>query len=222
EDRDGNAEMQRILQRSFTLSDEDVDLDEMLDRVDERMASGEDPFATLDRDREGEYLSVTGAIWKAFRGADKSEVVREAFEGLKEDPTFELTHEDSTFEDLDATIGPEIDYVVAGHTHLERRIPRRRGSGVYFNSGTWIRLMRLTEDLLAERNEFKRVFEVLSGSKMEDLDNFKYRIGEVEHPLVLLKPAVVSIRKVKGGVQAELSRVDLATGQPVPRPEGGS
>ncbi|MEM7352564.1 MAG: metallophosphoesterase, partial [Acidobacteriota bacterium] len=47
EDRDGNAEMQRILQRSFTLSDEDVDLDEMLDRVDERMASGEDPFATL-------------------------------------------------------------------------------------------------------------------------------------------------------------------------------
>ena len=216
---DGEAEMQRILERSFTLSRNAADVDEMLDRVEERMASGESAYAALDRDREGEYLGIGGAIWKALSGAKKSEVVREAFEKLKQDVTFDLDHQDATFKDLDAQIGPEIDYVITGHTHLERKIARGRGGGTYFNSGTWIRLMRLTEDLLDDPGEFERVFDLLGNSTMEDLDNFTYRAGGTDRPLVILKPAVVSIWEQGGRVEAELLRVDLTTGIPGPREE---
>ena len=214
--------MQRILERSFSLSGEAMDVDEMLDRVEERMASGESAYSALARDADGEYLSVTGAFWKAFRGAKKSEVVREAFEKLKQDESFELDHQDQTFKDLDAQVGPEIDYLITGHTHLEREIPRGRGGGTYFNTGTWIRLMRLTADILDNASEFERIFDLLGNSSMEDLDNFKVRAGGVERPLVILKPGVVSICEQGGRVQADLLRVDLKTGIPGPREEDRS
>ncbi len=216
---DGEVEMQRILARSFSLQGEEVDVDEMLDRVEERMADGESAYSALDRDRDGEYLSVPGAIWKALRGAKKSEVVREAFEKLKQDESFALNYQDATFKDLDARIGPEIDYLVTGHTHLERRLTRRNGGGTYFNSGTWIRLMRLTEDILNDAVEFERIFDLLGTSTMEDLDNFTYRAAGIARPLVILKPAVVSIFEQAGTVRADLLRVDLDTGLPGPREE---
>ena len=48
------------------------------------------------------------------------------------------------------SIAPEVDFVVAGHTHLARSLPRKKGEGFYFNSGTWIRLIRLTDPVIGE------------------------------------------------------------------------
>jgi predicted phosphodiesterase len=42
---------------------------------------------------------------------------------------------DDTFKNIDAECGPDLDFVVAGHTHLHRALKRQRGKGVYFNSG---------------------------------------------------------------------------------------
>src|SRR5262249_33820001 len=80
-------------------------------------------------------------FWSATRdfvtGKPKHEVLREALEHLDHDRSFDPESPDDTFRDLDAMVGAEIDLLLAGHTHLERSLPRSRGRGHYFNSGTW-------------------------------------------------------------------------------------
>ena len=223
--RAADLRLQGIVQAKLFVSATGADVEEMLDRVEGRMARGEDAYQALDRDRNEEYLSVVGAVWKKLRGAKKEDVVREAFKGLKEDQSFELADEDQTFEDLDELIGPEIDFIVAGHTHLERKIPRRNGSGTYFNSGTWIRLMRLSDAILDDSKTFGEVLRVLEEGSLESLDRFTYREGGAFKPLVIRKPAVVSFVQEGEGVKAGLYRVDLKSGRPL-QPEadleGGS
>jgi UDP-2,3-diacylglucosamine pyrophosphatase LpxH len=59
-------------------------------------------------------------------------------------------------DDIDRAEPDEVDVLIAGHTHLARSARRKRGNGWYFNTGTWMRLMRVTRELLAPP-----VFQVL-------------------------------------------------------------
>jgi hypothetical protein len=179
----------------------------LLDRAEERLGRNEDPVRLIERDEQEAYLGLAGAAWKLVRAKPTSEVLREALEQLRQDRSFDFTHEDSTFTQLDALMGGGIDFLLAGHTHLERALPRKHGHGYYFNSGTWTRLIKLEESMLGDATQFERVFNAFKAGTMQALDQ--------ESGLVLRRPTVVSIWTDGPNVRGELRHVRLNSAGPV-------
>jgi len=146
------------------------------------------------------------------------EAVRKALKDwLGKDTTFDLTTEDKTFKDIMARVGPGVDYVITGHTHLARSIdfaPGRR----YFNCGTWIRLVRLTEEVLDDPQLFnEHVYQVFEKRTMDAVDEARIpgRNGQ-SVPLVLDRTDTVKISRDGAQVTAELLRVfDIDNGKNV-------
>jgi hypothetical protein len=102
---------------------------------------------------------------------------------------------------LDEQIGDECDFLIAGHTHLARALPRKKKSGWYFNSGTWARLIRLEDRVLRSAEEFKKVFETFKQGTMRALD---------AHPeLVSRRLTVVAVRADGSQTHGELRRASL-------------
>ncbi len=129
---------------------------------------------------------------------DKVEKLRLAFQkNLKEDQTFEITHQDQTFKEMDELAGPVVHFLITGHTHLERAIARSTPGCFYYNSGTWIRLIQLTDDILGNAHEFARAYKAFESGSMETLDQITDLGPQRNQPLVIIKPTVVSIA-VKG------------------------
>lgn len=200
------AKLDALLRRSFEKAGSSEDAAALLDRAEERLESDQDPQSLVTGDEQEEYLGILGAFWNKLTGAKTEEVLRAALERLQEDHSFDLDNSaDETFQRLDKEVGTEIDYLIAGHTHLERDLPRRAGGGRYFNSGTWTRLIRLAPEVLRSAEKFSQVYEVLSRGKLEELDAAGKKEGEIQ--VVIQKPAVVSIRRQGAAVEAELSRV---------------
>ena len=111
-------------------------------------------------------------------------------------------------------IGGEIDFVIAGHTHLERALRRRKGRGWYFNSGTWVRLIRLEKDVLKDKDRFRAVFGAFQAGSMATLDGFA--------GLVLRRLTVVAIWSDGAGTHGELRRVGLSPAGPLVSPVANS
>ena len=133
-----------------------------------------------------------------------------AFEkNLKEDQTFEITYQDKTFREIDKQAGPKVDFLITGHTHLERAIPRSAPGCFYFNSGTWIRLIRLTDEIVGDSKEFARAYKAFESGSMEVLDQIKDLGPKKNQPLVILKPTVVSIVAKDGEAFGELQHVQI-------------
>ncbi|HMV70133.1 MAG TPA: hypothetical protein PKA64_25050, partial [Myxococcota bacterium] len=65
-----------------------------------------------------------------------------------------LSGPDDTATWVSKNVGRDVHYVVAGHTHLRRRLGAPPWSGTYFNSGTWIALMRVPDGVLADDAAF--------------------------------------------------------------------
>ncbi|MDA1054719.1 MAG: hypothetical protein O3C40_30195, partial [Planctomycetota bacterium] len=147
------------------------------------------------------------AFMNWIRGRDKSEILREALEGVGKGQQFDLKHADSLYRRLDELIGVDIDFLLAGHSHLERAMIRQDGERFYYNSGTWVRLIRLTSDVLGSGKQFEKIYKKLAEGTMKALD-------ETPH-LVLRKPAVVSITTDASGTTGRLQRVNLAGTEPL-------
>jgi hypothetical protein len=96
---------------------------------------------------------------------------------------------DETSDSLDRSAGGDVDFVVAGHTHLRRALRRSR-RGYYYNSGTWIRLIRLEREVLEDPKRFEPVYAALRAGRIESLDAVP--------GLVRLLPTVVCIREEQG------------------------
>jgi hypothetical protein len=111
---------------------------------------------------------VAGAIGLV----DPVEALRESLrDWLGKDTTFDLSTRDGTFNAIVDRVGPGIDFIVTGHTHLARSIPYAPGRH-YFNCGTWIRLLRLTPQVLDDANSFKeRFYDVLAKGMMDAIDD---------------------------------------------------
>jgi hypothetical protein len=138
-----------------------------------------------------------GAAWDWIRRKPPVEVLLEALEGVKEDHSFDLDDQDETFKRIDEWVGAGFDFVITGHTHLERFI-RRRSGGAYFNTGAWVALMRLTEEMLSSPAAFQPVFDrIKSSSTVAALED-----------LVEYRPAVVSIRRDGSQVHGVLQHVE--------------
>ncbi|MFT3766819.1 MAG: metallophosphoesterase [Minicystis sp.] len=184
-----------------------------LKQAEADFTAGTRPLAALDLDQGGEMLGIGGLIWDRIAGRDPFENLREALRKyLVGDRTFQFDTEDGTFTEHDESIGENVHFIVAGHTHLERRLPRTRGGGVYFNSGTWIRLIQIREEQLRTQEAFKPVYEAISRGGLADLDRMS--------GLVLQRRTVVSIWTEDGHVHGELrhalSAEDAAAATPKP------
>lgn len=153
-------------------------------------------------------LGTGGLIWDRLtgwiNGVGKDEALRRALKDwLAEDKTFDITNQDDTYKQVTASVGASTDFIVNGHTHLERAIDMG-GSRYYFNCGTWIRLMRFTEAMLKDTASFKPVYEVLTDGTMAAIDNAMFG-GE---PFVLDQTSAVSITLEDGKTVGRLTHVE--------------
>ena len=147
-------------------------IDDLLIATEARFNNNVDPVSLIDNNLAGQNLGLGSALRKLFLGDDISEVLREALEKLLKDRSFVLNDEDETFKRLDEQVGLDFNFVVAGHTHLERSIPRKNGNGFYFNSGTWVRLIQLKAAVLENKEKFKKVFDAFKAGTLATLDLF--------------------------------------------------
>jgi UDP-2,3-diacylglucosamine pyrophosphatase LpxH len=175
--------------------------DELLRQVEKTYKSNLPAAATP----EG-TLGTGQLIWDRLTGwlrnVSEAEALRRALKDwLANDKTFEVGDRDATFKGVTASVGAEIDFVVTGHTHLERAIEVSPGR-YYFNTGTWIRLLRFTDAMLASEDSFTAVFNVLKNGSMSAID-----AGVVGEPLVLDQTSSVCIRADGKSAVGELVHV---------------
>jgi UDP-2,3-diacylglucosamine pyrophosphatase LpxH len=179
----------------------------LLDETEERLNRSVNPLSLVGGDQRGEFLGVTAAVIKYFRGEDTCEVLREALEKLRQDRTFDPKIEDDTYKSLDEQIGDGADFLVAGHTHLARALQRKRGHGWYFNSGTWARLIKLEKHVLEDKDQFRNAFNAFKQGTIEALDSFPN--------LVMRHLTVVAIWSDGLSTHGELRRVSLDMAAPI-------
>jgi len=146
-------------------------------------------------------------------GVSKDEALRRALKDwLKGDKTFDTRDEDDTYKEVSKSVGAGIDFVVTGHTHLERAI-EMGGGRYYFNCGTWIRLLRLNDSVLRDSASFKPVYEVLINGTMKAIDDARF--GKQGDPFVMDQTSAVCISAEGGKVVGRLTHVvGDGTGQP--------
>lgn len=179
---------------------------ELMTFVEEQARNGTDPME-LVRGDQSKQLGFWSATWNLVTGKPTHEVLREALENLDRDRSFDITTDDDTYKWLDDLVGSDIDFLLAGHTHLERALQRRKGQGFYFNSGTWARLIRITPEVRGDPVKFEKVFNLLKGGEMGALDN--------EPGLVTKRCSIVSIYvDHQGRTCGELRRMQAGGDKP--------
>ena len=184
--------------------------DELLLRAGRLVADGK---RATDVMAAGETLQTLGA-WDLVAGwiglVDKVEALRRAItDWLKDDKTYDPTSSagDVTFERMRDRVASTVDVVVTGHTHLSRAIPLG-GNRFYFNCGTWIRLLRLTQESLAEAVFKSQVWPKLVTHDVSALDAVKIPgAGGQEVPLLFDRTNAVRISRQGTRVVGELLRV---------------
>lgn len=167
--------------------------------------------AAEDKEAPEQELEGIGAFIPAFF-SDKKKKVEKLRKALKKelegDPSFVITNKDKMFKKMKKEIGSKVNYLITGHSHKERAIAREEPGCYYFNTGTWIRLIRLTEDVLKNSEEFARVYAAFESGSMEQLDAINDLGPAHDQPLVMLRPTVVSIVEKDGQTYGELSRAN--------------
>lgn len=177
--------------------------------ADDMLLAAEGQLAGAPMAPPGDGTLGTGQlIWDRLtgwiRGIDKPEALRRALlDWLKGDKTFDPADPDATCTDVMKTVGPGVDIVVTGHTHLARAL-RLDDGRLYFNSGTWIRLMRFTEAMLRDTAAFKPVYDTLIDGRMATLD--AAQVGG--QPLVLDWTTEIEIAADGAGVRGRLNRIE--------------
>lgn len=122
----------------------------------------------------GDTIATLGA-WDLVAGwvglVDKVEGLRRALaDWLADDTTYDATStDDPTYDAVRAGVADTVDVVITGHTHLARALSLG-GDRLYFNCGTWIRLLRLTTEALAADVFESTVWPQLIKPSVLDLD----------------------------------------------------
>ncbi len=101
------------------------------------------------------------------------------------------------------SVGPPVDIVITGHTHLARAIDLG-GGRLYFNSGTWIRLLQFTEAMLADKATFAPIYAMLLDGKMATIDAATFN----GRPLLLDRTSEIEVTlDARGSVVGRLNWV---------------
>ncbi len=139
--------------------------------------------------------------------ARKLELLRKALRFLlADDPTFQIDHADETFRQLAAVAGDQVDFLIAGHTHLRRALPLP-GGGFYFNTGTWARLIELPKAVLDDGQAFGDFYKALQSPLIAELEKKKVRGRRI----VLNRPTIACI--IEGDRQVAGELFDPASGR---------
>jgi hypothetical protein len=180
---------------------------DLLDRAETSWRENAVPLDLVSADQRAEYVGVIGALKQLVTGKGRKEALRDALDNLDKDRSFDPGTEDDTYRELDKLVGGDIDFLIAGHTHLERALKRRRGRGYYFNSGTWARLIQIAPQMRQDAAAFAEVFKRMQAGTMEALDG-----GPVELGVTLRRCSIVSIWHESGATLGELRRVTAQPG----------
>jgi UDP-2,3-diacylglucosamine pyrophosphatase LpxH len=153
-------------------------------------------------------LGTARLVWDRLTGwltgVSETEALRCALlDWLEEDKSWSIDDRDQTFRDVTRSIGPAVDFIVTGHTHLERAIDMGHGR-YYFNSGTWIRLLQFTPQMLADEASFEPVHAVLRDGRMAAIDEAVFG----KQPFVMDQTSAVSIVEKNGAVTGSLLHVE--------------
>jgi UDP-2,3-diacylglucosamine pyrophosphatase LpxH len=136
-------------------------------------------------------------------GVGKGEALRRALQDwLANDKTFDSSEPDYTFKQVTKVVGTGIDFVVTGHTHLHKAIDMG-GGRYYFNTGTWIRLLRFTPEMLKDANSFDPVMKVLEDGRLTAIDGANF----AGQQFVLDRTSTVRIQAGADGVTGSLAEV---------------
>lgn len=178
-------------------------VDDMLLAAERNFSKTRTPAAQPDG-----TLGAPQLIWDRLTGwltgVEKSEALRRALrDWLEKDKTFSVDDRDDTFKQVTAAVGPAIDFIVTGHTHLERAIDMGQGR-YYFNSGTWIRLLQFTGEMLDKPQSFEAVYKVLVDGRMKAIDDAVFG-GK---PFVMDQTSAVSICEQGGKAVGSLAHVE--------------
>ena len=141
-----------------------------------------------------------GAAFFALAGFPRDlRELRELLKDVMTDAAFDPGQGDKTSRALGELVSDDVDVLVAGHTHFEKHL-ELGGGRLYFNSGTWIPLMRMGAAHLEDQQTFERTFELLkTGTKLQ----------WEQEGLLLRRPAVVQLTaEPGGGFKGELRRVE--------------
>jgi hypothetical protein len=184
---------------------------------DELLQDAEDAFqdkssavsTALAESEEG-----TLGIWDMVAGfvglVPKAEGLRRALQDwLEDDQTFDVNCHDKLYEKMQKRIGPEVDFTITGHTHKPRALALKRGHGYYYNCGTWIRTLQLTEEALEDSKDFKeKVWPILTTKNTTVLDEAEIPgPGDTMVPLLVDLTDVVQISAQGNQVVGQLLRV---------------
>ncbi len=138
----------------------------------------------------------------------KVEAVRSALKDwMKDDATYHLDTTDELFKEMEDCVATTVDFTITGHTHLARALRFPRG-GYYYNCGTWIRLIRLTSEVLNKEAFESGLWPALNAGRMDALDTAKIPgpNGQSE-PLVLDRTSAVRISAQGTATKGDLLRV---------------
>lgn len=182
----------------------------------ERMLRGKGANAAAPDQTLGTPQLIWDRLTGWITGVGRDEALRRALKDwLHDDKTFDVDNRDPTFIAVTDSVGSNVEFIVTGHTHLERAIDMG-GGRYYFNTGTWIRLLKFADATLESTASFKEVYDVLMQGTMESIDGAKF--GGT--PWLLDRTSAVSIRKDDRGVVAQLLHVkgDGTEHEPVGEP----
>jgi len=197
----------------------DRSAEDLLLAVEEDFEAGKTALEVGQSESQEGTLGVWQYVVDRFRGVPKEEALRKALlDWLDNDETFDLATRDSTFDAITERTGPEVDFVVTGHTHLKRAIRIDGGDDrFYYNCGTWIRLIQFTKAVLNDANEFSKVYQALAAKSMAAIDDAKIPGADGSpRDLVLDNTTAVHIAVNEGGVIGELLYVrGVDDGSPV-------
>lgn len=174
--------------------------------ADDMLLAAEQQLTSPRTEPDG-TLGTGQLIWDQLTGwltgVDKPEALRRALQDwLRGDKTFDMADHDETFTEVMKTVGPSVDIVVTGHTHLARALALDDGR-LYFNSGTWIRLMRFTEAMLRDQASFRGLYDTLIDGRLATLDAASFE-GQ---PLVMDCTSAIEITAEGNEVVGRLQRI---------------
>lgn len=183
--------------------------DELLLAAGRRVAAGQ---RASDVVTVGDTVETLGG-WDLVAGwvglVGKVEALRRALtDWLTKDATYDPSStEDPTYLLVRDRVADTVDVAITGHTHLARALPMG-GDRLYFNCGTWIRLLRLTTQALAEDVFESQVWPELTKKSVLDLDKSMIPGPGRRVPLLYDRTNAVSVSAQGGArVVCQLLRV---------------
>lgn len=142
----------------------------------------------------------------------KPEAIRHALvDWISDDHSFAVGERDDQYRKLIRALQKRRnrerwDFVISGHSHLCRAVENDDGT-FYFNTGTWMQLIRLSAAQLAQPDRFMKLYESLFG----DRSTRKSLSDLAASGLTWNRPTVVRIQKTERGVEGELLLVKQGT-----------